>query len=66
MSVDQNEDAVIAKNLTAGATEVIQLRCQNERIETTDDRPNEEKGNIKAIELNYVYVNYNYNHNLFV
>jgi len=54
MSIDQVEDAVVAKSRKAGPSEVVQLRCQTERKQSKDDGSIDEKGNLKDVELNYV------------
>jgi protein FRG1 len=54
MSIDQNEDAVIAKSRKAGPSEIVNLRCQMERKDSKDDGPSDEKGSLKDVELNFV------------
>jgi len=55
MSVDPEEDTVVALSKTAGEEQILQIRSQTVRdINPNKDIPVEEQGNMKQIEINYV------------
>ncbi|XP_035226501.1 protein FRG1-like isoform X2 [Stegodyphus dumicola] len=55
MSVDDETSDVIATSKTAGPNEMLKIRCNAPREKNDkDDIPPEEKGSIKACEINYV------------
>lgn len=55
MSVDPEEDTVVAVNKTATEDHVLQIRSQTTRtVSVTKDVPIEEQGDLKQVEINYV------------
>lgn len=55
ISIQDEDDSLVAKNRTAGPNELVKVRLQ--AIENTAeeiDKLDEKKGNIKDIEKNYV------------
>lgn len=55
LSIDPEEDSVVANVKKAGPDQYIQIRSQTVREENPlKDVPNEEQGNIEQIEINYV------------
>lgn len=56
VAVDPEDDALVALRKTAGAAEVLTVRCAGVRPETgaKDDVPTEEKGDLSQVEINYM------------
>lgn len=55
MTIDPEDDAVLANVKKAGIDQFIQLRSQTHKEENPlSDVPSEEQGNIRQIEINYV------------
>ncbi|KAF5295320.1 hypothetical protein FQA39_LY13185 [Lamprigera yunnana] len=55
MAVDLEEDTVVAINKTAGEDNILQMRSQTVKtVNPYKDVPQEEQGNVKQIEINYV------------
>lgn len=55
MSIDNEEDTVVATSKTAGNDQILQIRSQTIRtVNPNKDVPVEEQGNIKQVEINYV------------
>ncbi|KAK4882407.1 hypothetical protein RN001_005726 [Aquatica leii] len=55
MSVDEEEDTVVAISKTAGKDQIMQMRSQTVKtINPYKDVPQEEQGSVKQIEINYV------------
>ena len=56
LSADE-EDNIVAKSQSAGVNEIIKIRSQLQKEEVNpNEPPPEEKGNLKQVEINYVYV----------
>nr|CAG4652175.1 EOG090X0DUJ [Triops cancriformis] len=54
--VDEEDDAIVAKNVQAGDGEMLSIRC-NKSLETDKPEsavPTEEQGNLAQVELNYI------------
>lgn len=55
MSIDDLEDAVMAKDRKAGEKHVVQIRSQTiKEVNPLKDVPTEEQGSLKEVEVNYV------------
>lgn len=55
MSVDHEDDTVVALSKRAGADQIMQLRSQIiKETDNSDEIPKEEQGNLSQIEVNYV------------
>lgn len=55
MSIDPEDDAVVALTKQAGAEQIIQIRSQTVRdVNPLKDVPTEEQGSLEEIEINYV------------
>lgn len=54
MSVNPEDDSIVAQSRKAGENEMVIMRIQNEKVADDDDTPVEEKGSIRDIEINYV------------
>jgi len=55
LSIDPEEDTVVAVSRTASEEQIMQIRSQTVRaVNPNKDIPEEEQGNIKQIEINYV------------
>ncbi|KAF6211760.1 hypothetical protein GE061_012275 [Apolygus lucorum] len=55
MSVKDEDDSIVAIDRTATDKEMLTIRSQNEKItDQVSDMPDEERGNLSQIELNYV------------
>lgn len=55
ISIQDEDDSLVAKNRTAGPSELVKVRLQAvENVEEAIDKLDEKKGNIKEIEKNYV------------
>lgn len=55
LSVDPEDDAVVALRNKVGEAEVCAVRtCSVREAETVDETPTEEKGNLTEVEINYV------------
>lgn len=55
MTIDPDDDAVLANVKKAGKDQFVQIRSQTQKEENTNsDVPSEEQGNIRQIEINYV------------
>lgn len=55
MSVDPDEDTVVALSKRAGPDHFIQIRSQTQRtINPVKDVPAEEQGDLRQVEINYV------------
>lgn len=57
MSIDPEDDALVASCKRVGEPQVVQLRSQAKKeTDPLKDVPTEEKGNLSQVELNYMYV----------
>lgn len=55
VSVDPEDDAVVALRKVAGEAEVVTIRaCTVLETNSDEDVPTEEKGNLEQVEINYV------------
>lgn len=55
MSIDPEDDAVVANVKKANPEQFVQIRSQTQKEENTcSDVGNEEQGNIRQVEINYV------------
>lgn len=55
MSVDPEEDTVVAISKRAGEDQILQIRSQTTReVNPVKDVPVEEQGDLRQIEVNYV------------
>lgn len=55
MSIDPEDDAVVALSKRAGEDQIVKIRSQTRKeIDPTNDVPSEEKGNLAQVELNYM------------
>lgn len=55
VSVDPEDDAVVALRKVAGEGEVVSVRaCAVREVNSDDEVPTEEKGNLEQVEINYV------------
>jgi len=54
MSSERTTDTIVANSKTAGPDEFLRIRSKAEKASSQDDKPVEEKGNMKQVELNYV------------
>lgn len=55
MSVDREDDTVVALSKRAGADQIVQLRSQIIReTDKSEEIPKEEQGGLSQIEVNYV------------
>lgn len=57
LSVDDEDDSIVAKNKSAGPQNMVAIRCQTVKQDTTSKEvPVEENGSLEQVEINYVYV----------
>lgn len=55
MSVRAEDDTVVATSRTAGTAEMLQIRSAAvTEVDSSNDIPDEEKGSVNEIEINYV------------
>lgn len=55
MSIDLEDDAVVALSKRAGQDQILQIRIQAvKEVEKIEDVPAEEEGSLSQIEINYV------------
>lgn len=55
MTIDLEDDAVVANLKKAGSEQFVQIRSQTQKQENPlSDVPSEEQGNIRQVEINYV------------
>lgn len=55
ISIDPEDDAVVALRKSVGEAEICIIRTCNERdLGAVDDAPVEEKGSLAEVEINYV------------
>lgn len=55
MSVRAEDDTVVATSRTAGPAEMLQIRSAAvTEVDSSNDIPDEEKGSLNEIEINYV------------
>lgn len=55
MTIDPEDDAVLANVKKAGPDQFVQIRSQTQKEDNPlSDVPSEEQGNIRQIEINYV------------
>lgn len=56
MSVDPEDDAVVALRKSVGEAEICSIRtCAMREISSVDEPPAEEQGSLTEVEVNYVY-----------
>ena len=55
VSVDPEDDAFVALRKKVGESEIVVIRsCAHKDLNTKDDEPTEEKGNLAQVEINYM------------
>lgn len=54
VSIDPEDDAVVALRKTVGEAEICLIRTCAERDVIVDEAPVEEKGSLSEVEVNYV------------
>lgn len=55
MTIDIEDDALLANVKKAGSDQFVQIRSQTQKEENIhSDVPSEEQGNIRQVEINYV------------